>query len=93
MVGIQCATAEIRRGKEGRRKKERRKKPQDENIMAASAMQGGQNKLEIRSVVRGICPIAESSMTDSVIIYCACVKLPYFYFRSEIGQNGQRASS
>jgi len=35
MVDIQSATAEIRRGK--RRKK---KKPQDENIMSASATQG-----------------------------------------------------
>jgi len=37
MVGIQCATAEIRRGKKkkDRKKKERiKKKPQDENIMA-----------------------------------------------------------
>jgi len=41
-------------------------------------------ELEIRSVERGICPIAESTMTDSVIFQCAHVKLPYFYFRSEI---------
>ena len=33
---------------------------------------------------RGICPIANSTMTDSVIVECACVKLLYFYFRSEI---------
>jgi len=33
MVDIQSATAEIRRGKNRRRKKDRKKKPQDENIM------------------------------------------------------------
>jgi len=41
-------------------------------------------KLEIHSVERGICPIAEYIMNDSVIFQCACVKLPYLYFRSEI---------
>jgi len=40
------------------------------------------NMLEIRSVERGICLTAESIMT--VIFQCACVKLPYFYLRSEI---------
>ena len=30
-----------------------------------------------------VCPIAES-MTNTVIFQCACAKLPYFYFRSEI---------
>jgi len=39
-------------------------------------------KLELRPVERGIFPIAESVMTDSVIFQCACVKLPNFYFRS-----------
>jgi len=39
MVDIQSVTAEIRRGK--KRKKERKKQPQDENIMSASATQGG----------------------------------------------------
>jgi len=38
MVDIQSATAEIRRGKKEERKK------QDENIMSASATQGGHNK-------------------------------------------------
>jgi len=43
MVDIQSATAEIRRGK---KKKERnKKKPQDENIMSASATQGGHKQL------------------------------------------------
>jgi len=42
--------------------------------------------IEIRSVERGICPIAELIVTDSVIFQWACVKLPYFYFRSEIGR-------
>jgi len=36
MVDIQSVTAEIRRGK----KKERRRKKQDKNIMSASATQG-----------------------------------------------------
>jgi len=39
MVDIQCAAAEIRRGK----KIERRNKPQGKNIMSASATQGGHN--------------------------------------------------
>jgi len=42
MVDVQSATAGIRRGK--KRQKERRKKPQDENIMSASAAQGGHKK-------------------------------------------------
>jgi len=32
------------------------------------------NRLEIRSVERGICPTVESIMTDSVIFQCTCVK-------------------
>jgi len=40
MVDIQSATAEIGRGKKMARKKEGKKKPQDENIMSASATQG-----------------------------------------------------
>jgi len=43
MVDIYSATAEIRRGKNERKKVERRKKP-DTNIMSASATQGGHNK-------------------------------------------------
>jgi len=39
MVDIHSATAEVRRGK----KEERKKKPEDENIMSASATQGGHN--------------------------------------------------
>jgi len=35
-------------------------------------------------VERGICPTAESVMAETVIFQCACAKLPYFYFRSEI---------
>jgi len=42
MVDIQSATAEIRRGKN---KKEERWKPQDKNLMSASATQGGHKKL------------------------------------------------
>jgi len=40
MVDIQSAMAEIRQGK----KIERKKKPQDENIMSSSATQGGHKK-------------------------------------------------
>jgi len=40
MVDIQSATAEISRGIKKRRKK---KKPQDKNIMSAPAAQGGHN--------------------------------------------------
>jgi len=40
MVDIQSATAEIRRGKKERRKK------QDKNIMSASATQGGHNETQ-----------------------------------------------
>jgi len=39
MVDIHSPTAKIRRGK----KDERRKKPQDENIMSAFATKGGHN--------------------------------------------------
>jgi len=42
MVDIQSAMAEIRRGKEKIERK-KKKKPQDKNIMFASAMQGGHN--------------------------------------------------
>jgi len=41
MVDIQSATAEIRRGKPRRRKKER--KNENKNIVSASAMQGSHN--------------------------------------------------
>jgi len=59
MVNIQSPTAEIRRGKKRKKKKERnsmkilwsallhratiKKKPRDKNIMSASATQGGHN--------------------------------------------------
>jgi len=42
MVDIQSATANIRRGKKERKKK----KPQDEDIMSASVMQGGHTKTD-----------------------------------------------
>jgi len=41
MVNIQCAAADIRRGK---KKIDRRKKPQDENIMLSPIPQGDHNK-------------------------------------------------
>jgi len=40
MVNIQSATAEIRRGK-----KEKKEKPQDENIMVCPITQGDHNEL------------------------------------------------
>ena len=42
MVDIQSATAEIRRGI--KKEEDGRKKPQGENIMSASATQGGHKK-------------------------------------------------
>jgi len=37
----------------------------------------------LRSVERGICPMAESIMTDTVIFQCACMcETALFYFRS-----------
>jgi len=42
MVDVQSATAENMRGK---KKNRRQKKPQDKNIMSASAMQGGHKQL------------------------------------------------
>jgi len=39
MVDIQYATAEIRRG--NKKEERRQRKPQDKNIMSASATQGG----------------------------------------------------
>jgi len=56
MVDIQSPTAEIRRGK---RKKDRWKKPQDENIMSASATQSGhkeRKKPQGKNII--VCPIA-----------------------------------
>jgi len=47
MVEIQSATAEII----GEEKKDRKKKPQDENIMSASATQGGHNNSFLKSQV------------------------------------------
>jgi len=51
MVDIQSAMAEIRRGKKIEdRKKEREKKPQDKNIMSASATWGGDNNLLVMNL-------------------------------------------
>ena len=47
MVDVQSATAAIRRGGEKRRKN----KLQDENVVSASATQGGHNKFELCEVV------------------------------------------
>jgi len=43
MPNIQSPTAEIRRGKR-KEDEDRKKKPQDTNIISASATQGGHNK-------------------------------------------------
>jgi len=43
MVDIQSATAEIKRGKKEEERK-KKKQPQDENIMSASATQGGRQR-------------------------------------------------
>jgi len=43
MVDIQSPTAEIRQGKKKKKEEDRRNLPQDENIMSASATQGGHN--------------------------------------------------
>ena len=53
------------------------------NRPSVAAMRSYVN-LDICFVECGICPMAESVMIDSVILHYACVKLPYFYFRSEI---------
>ena len=37
-----------------RRQKERKKKPQDENIMSASATQGGHNQLAIKKLLKWV---------------------------------------
>jgi len=47
MVDIQSATSEIRRGRKRSRKKDRKKKPQDENIMVCPIPQGDPNKLNV----------------------------------------------
>jgi len=48
MVNIQCAAAEIRRGKNDRR---RRKKPQGENIMVCPIPQGDHNEMFVMLVI------------------------------------------
>jgi len=69
MVDIQSAAAEIRRGK-----KERKKKPQDENIMSVSAMQGGHNKWSSRKNKRDIgllsAAVLKSATGDCTISVC-----------------------
>jgi len=45
MADIQSAMAENRWGKKRRRKTDRKKKPQDKNIMACSIAYGGHNNL------------------------------------------------
>ena len=50
MVDIQSPTTEIRRGK----KEERQKKSHDENIMSASAIQGGHNNMMLHCILSDI---------------------------------------
>ena len=50
MVDIQSATAEIRRGKKKERNKQT-KKPQNENIMYASATQGGHKERIMKAIL------------------------------------------
>jgi len=50
------ATAQIMRGKK-RRWKERRKKPQDEDIMSASATQGGHKKADVAKTDCKVCNV------------------------------------
>jgi len=50
MAGIQSTTAEIRQGKERRRK--RKKKPQDENVMVCPISQGDhKNTIQYNTVI------------------------------------------
>jgi len=49
IIDIQSPTAEIRRGKKERNKK----KPQDENIMSASALQGAIKRKKIVPRIKG----------------------------------------
>jgi len=44
MADIQSLTAEIRRGRKERKKEERKKKPQDENIMVCPFLYGDHKK-------------------------------------------------
>ena len=54
MADIQPATTEIRRGLK-KRKERRKKKPQDKNIMSASATQGGHNNTNITPAPCDVC--------------------------------------
>jgi len=66
MAEIQSATAEIRRGKN---KKEERYKPQVQNIMSASATQGGHNKYTHRNFRCGDGQGSDVHMTHAVLSY------------------------
>jgi len=57
MVDIQSATAENKPAK----KKEERQKPQLQNIMSASATQGGHNHQQIAATLRGSRPGVQSA--------------------------------
>jgi len=50
-IDIQCATAEIRRGKKEERRKKKKNKPQGKNIMSASTTQGGHKNCELLEAV------------------------------------------
>jgi len=74
MVDIQSATAEIRRGK---KKKERRKKPQGKNIMSASATQGGHNNhtVLLRSVSVYLTCFAVLDLISRVQLLCSVLNI------------------
>jgi len=71
MVDIQSATAEIGRGK--KIEERRKKKPQDENIISASATQGGHNDIGLLRAVQFVSErIVEATGH-------ACATVVYFY--------------
>jgi len=69
MADIQSTTAEIRRGKK------RKKKPQDKNIMSASATQGGHKNLGI------------VLMTTNHVRYAKCLAALYWQYSASYGEN------
>jgi len=62
IVDIQFATTEIRRGK----KEEETRNKLDENIMSASAMQGGHNKFTCTLVILFVLVCCEVEFNDPV---------------------------
>jgi len=69
MVDIQCPTAEIRRGN----KKDRKKKPQDENICLHPAMQGGHKNIGANVNERDVPNVESVIGVPSYVIRWRCV--------------------